>query len=205
MHVKCCSFFTEDLPLWWGAESKKTFARPSLPLRTPVLALAGAGTRHCQTQRCWSGNVEHLKESWSVGRRCSCCRERERKRERMTSSDECGPGGGIYNDTSPFIAGSLKSKWWDTGASFHFSSLPWECLGSVMWANVETCAYGNNSITVGITRQSQSLPHCSLIRGKCSLFFPEECFWCRFGGTSRQLLVETLCNVSVPSSPCISR
>lgn len=81
------------------------------------------------------------------------------------------------------------------GASFHFSSLAWECLGSVMWANVATSAYGTNSITVVITRQSQSLPRCSLITWKCSLFFPEQCFWCQLGGTSRQRLVETLCNV----------
>lgn len=87
LHVKCCVLLHWRL---WGTESKKTFARPSLPLRTPELALVGAGTRHCPTQRCCSGSVEHLKESWSVGRRCSCCRERER--ERITP-DECGSGG----------------------------------------------------------------------------------------------------------------
>lgn len=80
--------------------------------------------------------------------------------------------------------------------AFHFSSLPWKCLGSVLGANVETSAYGTNSITVVMTRQSQSLPRCLLITGKCSLFFFEERFWCRLGGTSRQPSVETLCNVS---------
>lgn len=64
--------------------------------------------------------------------------------------------------------------------------------------NVGQRAYGTNSITVVITRQSQSLPRCSLITAfKCSLFFPEQCFWCQLGGTSRQRLVETLCNVSL--------
>lgn len=88
-------------------------ARPSLPLRRPVLAFAGACTRHCPTQRCCSGSVEHLKESWPVGRRCSCCREGERENDLIRWM---WFWGGICNHTS-IIAGSLKSKWWEIEAA----------------------------------------------------------------------------------------